>query len=48
MMVPFPYDVVAAWTAKHNIELSKAAYEDLIEQFWTYSQKDITNVTKEL
>ncbi len=39
MLVTFPHDVVGAWTARHNIELSKEAFEDLIEQFWTYSEK---------
>lgn len=50
MLTPFPYDVVGAWTARNNVQLSKEAFEDLIEQFWTFGreeQEDITNVTKE-
>ena len=39
-LVPFPYDVVGAWTARHNIKLSKEAYEDLIEQFETFGRVD--------
>ena len=40
MMIPFPYDIVGAWTAKHNIELTKEAYEELVELFIMYTNNE--------
>lgn len=30
MMFPYPYDWVAGWKAKHTVELSKEAEDDLL------------------
>jgi len=37
MMIPYPYDVIGAWTARHSITLSEDAYLELVKLFEDYT-----------
>ncbi len=39
MIIPFPFDLIAYWTEKHNVQLSNEARDELAELFRTYSEK---------